>query len=145
MKFAARTRRPRAALDLTPMLDVTFNLILFFVVTTQFASEQQPAPDGLQVDLPRAAAAQVLPSEASVDLTVGAEGTVFVDGTSVDRAQLRARLQAAAERDPNTLVVLRADRGVAHGEVVSVMDLARTLGLTRLAIATDPEAEASAP
>ena len=145
MKFREQVRRPRPALDLTPMLDVTFNLILFFVVTTQFASEQQPAPDGLQVDLPRAAAAQVLPSEASVDLTVGPDGAVAIDGATVGRAELRGRLQSAAERDPNTLVVLRADRGVKHGEVVSVMDLARTLGLTRLAIATEPDGGAEAP
>lgn len=139
MRFA-RSRRPDPLIDVTPMIDIVFQLVLFFMVSTTFVS----AP-GIEVDLPRANADMVLSEKEDLHIWMTSEGEVFVDDDPVDMASLRKRLVNAAETDPNTLVVIKADAGVSHGRVVSVMDLARGLGLTRLAIATESPEGAGAP
>lgn len=136
MRFRAPSRRRApAAVDVTPMLDVVFQLVLFFMVTTNFVS----SPEGIQVDLPRASAQVVVAEAEDVQIWLSKDGAVFVGDAPVDLAGLKEVLLAAAKRDPSTLVVVKADANVSHGRVVTVMDLARSYGLTRLAIATDPE------
>ncbi|MCB9662624.1 MAG: biopolymer transporter ExbD [Alphaproteobacteria bacterium] len=131
MRFA-RLRRPDPIIDVSPMIDIVFQLVLFFMVSTTFVS----AP-GLEVELPRASTDEVLAERDDVSVWIGADGSVAVDEEPVDLAELRLRLRRAAERDRGTLVILKADQGVPHGRVVTVMDLARTLGLERIAIATE--------
>lgn len=142
MNFRARGRgRDNPVVDLTPMLDVTFNLVLFFVVTTSFVrAEETP---GIQVDLPRSSAQAIINDDHDINVWMTNEGAVYVDDAPVDLAELRRQLKARADTDPNTLVVIKAAAGVTHGRVVQVMDAAKTLGLSRLAIATDPASEAS--
>jgi biopolymer transport protein ExbD len=133
VKLAAG-RRPDPIVDLTPMIDVVFQLVLFFMVTTTFRTS--PA---IQVDLPRAAQDVVLADRDDLLVWIGVDGAMYLDDVAVDDAVLDVALARAAARDPETLVILKADRGTEHGAVVRVMDLARGHGLTRLAIATDPE------
>lgn len=131
MKFA-QARRPDPVIDITPMIDVVFQLVLFFMVSTTFTN----AP-GIQVELPKAASDVVLSDKQDLNIWVTSTGEVFVDEAPVDMQGLQQRLTAAAERDPDTLVVIKADQGVNHGRVVTVMDIARSKGLSRLAIATE--------
>ena len=134
MRFSS-ARRPDPVIDVTPMIDIVFQLVLFFMVSTQFV--QHP---GIQVDLPRSSAQTVLTDSKQVTVWMTNQGAVYVDDAPVTSAQLRTILESRAVQDPNTMVVLKADTGVSHGRVVTVMDLAHGLGLTNLAIATDPEA-----
>jgi biopolymer transport protein ExbD/biopolymer transport protein TolR len=126
------TRRPDPVVDVTPMIDIVFQLVLFFMVSTTFIS----AP-GIQVDLPRANAQVVLSDKEDINIWMTADGEVYVDDVPVDLPTLKRRLRRTAERDLSTLVVIKADAGVEHGRVVTVMDMARGFGLTRLAIATE--------
>jgi biopolymer transport protein ExbD len=137
VRFKRRERR-RVAPDLTPMIDVTFQLILFFMVTTEFIQSKDQAQEGIQVDLPRAHADALAAQEEDVSIWVSREGSLFLGEAPVDVGALQARLRAAAAVSTTTLIVIRADAGVPHGRVVEVMDLARAEGLTRLAIATEP-------
>lgn len=137
MRFGRRQRRVVSA-DLTPMIDVTFQLILFFVVTTEFIQSRDQTVDGIQVDLPRVDAQPVVEQPTDVSIWVARDGGLFVGEQPVDVDAVRGLLRRAAANDPNTLVVIRADVGVPHGRVVEVMDVARAEGLTRLAIATEP-------
>jgi biopolymer transport protein ExbD len=134
VRFARHKARGEATIDFTAMLDVTFNLVLFFAVSTNFAQTQQTT--GFEVDLPRSSAEAVIQGDRDLDVWVGADGTVRVDEQPVDADGLRTLLTARAKADPTTLVILKADEGVSHGRVVAVMDLAKSLGLQRLAIAT---------
>ena len=134
MRFSRHKARTEATIDFTAMLDVTFNLVLFFAVSTNFAQSQQNT--GFEVDLPRSSAEAVIQGDRDIDVWVGADGAVRVDEQPVDAEGLRALLTARAQADPTTLVILKADEGVSHGRVVAVMDLAKSLGLQRLAIAT---------
>ena len=102
------------------------------MVSTTFVS----AP-GIEVDLPRSSADTVLRDNDDVSVMIAEDGAVFVDDRPVDLDGLTSALERVAADNPNTLVMLKADRGVAHGRVVAIMDAARSHGLTRLAIATE--------
>lgn len=71
------------------------------------------------------------------------DGRIVYDGRTVDAGALESAFRGAAQKTPDATVLLQADREVAHGRVVEVMDLARRAGLHKLAIAT--EAEGGAP
>ena len=131
MKFAV-SRRDDASIDVTPMIDVVFQLVLFFMVSTTFAT----AP-GFEVDLPHASSQTIVQEEGDVQIWMTLDGAVYVNDVAVDAVTLQRTLLERAESNPNTLVVIKADTGVAHGRVVGVMDRARAVGLTRLAIATE--------
>ena len=139
MKFDNRGRaREEARIDLTAMLDVVFNLLLFFVVTTSFdEQEQSEKTPGIQVDLPQSGAQAILSDDRDINVWMTADGAVFVDDQPVDAEGLRAVFRDRAAQDPQTLVVIKADQGVSHGRVVRVMDQAKTFGLSKLAIATE--------
>lgn len=131
MKFAA-SRRDDASIDVTPMIDIVFQLVLFFMVSTTFAT----AP-GFEVDLPHASSQTIVQEDGDVQIWMTMDGAVYVNDVAVGAEDLQATLLRRAEANPNTLVVIKADTGVAHGRVVAVMDRARAVGLTRLAIATE--------
>lgn len=127
-------RRPDPVIDVTPMIDIVFQLVLFFMVSTTFISSP-----GIEVELPRSSSQVVMKEDRDLRLWVTSDGAVHVDDQPVDLRGLRARLRRTAESDPDTLVVIKADTGVAHGRVVTVMDIARQEGLNRLGISTDAE------
>jgi biopolymer transport protein ExbD len=127
------------ALELTPLIDVVFLLLIFFMVSTTFVSDD----GGLAVELPRSENRDLIPEGSDIALAIGADGTMQIDGTVHTLDQLRRRLKATAEEDPSTMVVVRADKELAHGRVVEVMDLVRELGLTQFAIATEAGKPAS--
>ena len=128
-----RTRREPPRVDLTPLIDIIFQLVLFFMVSTTFIS----AP-GFKVDLPRASSDMMVREQDDLQIWMTDEGGIFVDREPVDFEGLIQILEAKARVDPSTLVVIKADMEVGHGRVVTLMDLARSAGLNRLAIATDP-------
>lgn len=127
-----RTRRPPAIVDLTPLIDIIFQLVLFFMVSTTFVTSP-----GIEVDLPRSSADTILKERDDLKIWVKADGTILLGDTPVDAAGLRAAFSNAAAKDPSTLVLIQADKAVDHGRVVGVMDAARAKGLSHLAIATE--------
>ena len=126
-------RRPDPIIDLTPMIDIVFQLVLFFMVTTTFKSS--PA---IQVDLPRSSRDVVVADREDIFVWIARDGQTFLGESPVDRSALAAAFATAAGARIDTLVIIKADRGTDHGAVVTVMDLARSYGLSRLAIATEP-------
>lgn len=144
MKFGGRARRDEIHIDLTPMIDVVFQLVLFLLLSTTFKKEEaeqnagEKAP-GIQVDLPKSSSQAVLSDPDDVTVWIASDGGTYLDDQRRSNAELRSAFRAAAAKNSGTLVIIKADQGVAHGSVVAVMDLARAAGLTRLAIATATE------
>ncbi|MBN95285.1 MAG: biopolymer transporter ExbD [Deltaproteobacteria bacterium] len=133
MDFSPSRRRLPLILELTPLIDVVFLLLIFFMVSTTFVNE----PAGLQVELPRSENRELIPEGSDVSLVLLADGQIELEGEAVPLEELKASLARIARDEPSTVVVLRADTKLEHGRVVQVMDLVRTLGLTHFAIATD--------
>jgi biopolymer transport protein ExbD len=128
----SRARRVEPIVDVTPLIDIIFQLVLFFMVSTTFVT----AP-GIEVDLPRSSADTILREQDDLSIWIAADGAVYVDDRPVDFAGLTTAMDEAAQKNPGTLIMLKADREVDHGRVVAVMDAARNRGLTQLAIATE--------
>lgn len=127
-----RTRRARLSpvLDLTPMVDVVFLLIIFFMVSTTFITLES----GLPVDLPQASSAEAQP-EGLPTVTIDASERIYIAGSEVDEASLVPALQAILREQDRDVVVLRADQSVSHGLAVRVMDAIKRAGAARIAIA----------
>jgi len=132
----SRARRAPAPVDITPLIDIIFQLVLFFMVSTTFV-----AAPGIHVDLPRSSAEVILRDRQDVNLWVTSEGSVYLEDHPVTWEALTAALVSAATRNSETLVIVKGDKAVDYGRVVAVMDLARASGLTRLAIATEARAQ----
>lgn len=133
--MALRSRRKRldtnGAIDLTPMVDVAFQLIIFFMVSTTFITLQS----GLPVDLPQATTSAVTSSDIP-SVTINKDNQIFIGSTPVALESLEAQLKAALQDTGFNIVILRADKGVLHGLSVQVMDILRKAGAQRIAIAT---------
>ncbi len=129
-------RRPDPLVDMTPMIDIVFQLVLFFMVSTQFV--QHP---GIQVSLPKSSAQTVLTDKTNLNVWITVEGAVYVDDVPVTSKELGDLFSRRAKTDGASMVVIKADEGVPHGRVIGVMDMAQARGLTNLALATDPGEE----
>ncbi len=129
-----------ADINITPLTDIFLVLLIIFMVTTTAIAEQGGQSGGLKVNLPRAG--QNAPAGEMHDLAIAVleDGRTVIGGKVVDEDVLAQILDKAHGENPDTLVLVQADQGVAHGKVVAVMDLARRHGLSRLAIATRQDA-----
>ena len=134
MRNARRSKRfSRSALslDLTPMVDVVFLLIIFFMVSTTFITLES----GLPVDLPQAQSPQTTISDLPT-VTITRDQEIFLSGTPVSETDLQLALRAVFDESGLQVAVLRADKTVPHGMTVRVMDLMKQAGAQRIAIAT---------
>ena len=127
-------RRDEPRIDLTPLIDVVFILLLFFMVTTTFNRQSE-----LKVDLPEASTRAEPQEKQPVRLVIDADGHYFINGREVVNTRgktLIAALREAVGEDTEQPVILQADAKTPHQAVVTAMDAAAKLGITRLSIAT---------
>lgn len=140
MKFR-RSRTVEAGVDLTPLIDVVFLLLIFFMVSTTFIRETQ-----LKIDLPEASGELQEIEDDVVEITVDSRGDYAVNGhllvnNEIDTL-LRALREQLSQRRPDTRVIITADARAEHQHVVRAMDAAGRVGLTRISITTrQPEDE----
>jgi biopolymer transport protein ExbD len=92
---------------------------------------------GVQVDLPRGAAKEIRATAHDLAVAILVDGRAVVDGDVTPDEELKALFARTAKEAPRTQVILQADRGVPHGRVVEIMEMAKGAGLSRLAIATE--------
>jgi biopolymer transport protein ExbD len=120
-------------LNLTPMLDVIFQLLIFFMVATTFQKDERE----IDVELPQASNGNILSTDTDeVIIHVRRDGTLVLHGEVVNTQELGRELVATAERNPETPVMIRGDRLVHHEDVISVMDACGLAGLTSLSLGT---------
>jgi biopolymer transport protein ExbD len=130
-----RRERRRARIEIIPMIDVVFFLLVFFMM----ASLSMTVYRGLPVNLPRASSGTTPPAETAA-ITVTRDGQAYLDQQPVTRVVLGERLRGLVGANPAVAIVITADEAVAHGRVVDVLDEVRTAGVTKMAIAIRPEA-----
>jgi len=135
MKFQRR-RAPEMSVDLTPLIDVVFLLLIFFMVTTTFVQEGR-----LSLELPEAETEAVAEPLEPVQVIVSAEGDYAVNGRPLaDHAieTVRAALMDASQNASEQPMVITSDAGAPMQSVIRVMDAAGQLGFERVRIATRP-------
>jgi biopolymer transport protein ExbD len=124
----------KARIEIIPMIDTIFFLLVFFMISTLSMAQYR----GMAVNLPKAASGQQAPAESAA-ITIDKESRIFLNKEEVDKAALAALLRQQLEQNADLLVVINADDAVDHGRVVEVMDIARGANVARMAIAVKPK------
>ena len=118
-------------INLTPMLDVVFIMLIFFIVTATFIKQA-----GIEVIRPEALTAEQKPT-VSVLVAISANGDIWIDKQKVDPTAVRAHIERLHSENPKGGLVVQADKDAKTEKVMAVLSAARAAGLTEVAIATD--------
>ena len=135
MKFIQKSNRRTGTfsnLDLTPMVDVVFNLLIFFALSLNFVTSS----GGINVKLPEASTAKPIKAE-NITINLTKTGQIYYNKEVASIKQIRKKLKDV--KDKSSLVIIRADDKVEHGKVVEAMDVAKSEGFSKLAIAVQKE------
>ena len=133
MKFSGRVRQ-EVEVNLTPLIDVVFLLLIFFMVSTTFTKETH-----LSIDLPEASSQSIRAKDQQIEILITQEGVFWVNGVAlINRKQrtLRSAIDKVSKGDIAIPMVITADSATPHQSVVTAMDVAGQLGFSRLSITT---------
>ena len=126
--------KKKARIEIIPMIDTMFFLLVFFMIATLSMTLQK----GMPVNLPKAGSStEDLPEQ--VTLTISHEGDLFFNKDAITVSELEPRLQGLLYYGEEPAVMINADEAVSHGRVIEVMDAVRKTGILNMAIATKPE------
>ncbi len=119
------------AVNLTPMLDVVFIMLIFFIVTASFVKES-----GIDVNRPNAATAE-RKEKGNILVAISEDNQIWIDKRQVDPRALRANIERMHAENPNGAVVIQADEESKNKLLVLVMDAARMAGVKNVSIAAE--------
>lgn len=132
MRFSNRERRRgEAEINVTSLVDIIFNLLLFFMLTTSFSESA-----GLEVQLPSASSADVQVQPQDLVVTLTRDGETLVEGEVLSLEGLSERIERLKTDRPDATLILQADEEVPHKNVVDVIDVAKRHRIKSVAIAT---------
>ena len=118
--------------NITPMLDVVFILLIFFIVTANFIKEP-----GLEINRPDSETSEIT-ENAAILIAIGAAGEIYMDGRRIDVRQVKANVIRLIAENPQGSVVIQADVKSTAEKIVSVMDEVREAGVVDISIASEP-------
>ena len=121
---------PYDDINITPMVDLTFVLLLIFIIMTTAAVQ------GIQINLPQASNAPSLEEPKTKAVTIMADGTIFLDTYPVSMSDLESRLASLYAADPSLPVVIKGDSSVQYQLVIDVLDMVGKIGITQVGLLT---------
>lgn len=130
--FETRLRK-RPKIEIIPMVDVIFFLLVFFMLFTTFKT----TPSGLDIQLPRAITAAVT-EQQNIALFVSEDGDFYLENEQMDRLELRTAINSLQEEYPHLVVIIKADRSTPYNHIVNAMDVLRESGVFRIAFGAEP-------
>lgn len=135
MRFR-RKKEEEPILAITPLIDIVFLLLIFFMLTSHFH-----VASGVPIRLPKVTQNAYDGNSQEITLAIDREGRVFLKSEQIDLEELRRKLQVLVDKGEIVQLVLQADKEVQHGRVVQVMDLAKSSGISSMVIAAqwDPK------
>jgi biopolymer transport protein ExbD len=133
MRRRRRAKTEDEEVNLTPMLDVVFIMLIFFIVTASFVKES-----GMDVDRPSAATA-VRKERGNILVAITPTDQIWIDRRQVDIRAVRANIERLHAENPQGAVVIQADRLSKNGLLVEVMDAAKLAGVEKISIAAEIE------
>lgn len=131
--FANLIEEEESAIDMTPMLDVVFIMLIFFIVTASFVKEA-----GIDVNRPDAATA-VQKDRANILIAISENNEIWIDKRQVDVRAVQANIERLYAENPQGAVVIQADQESNTRALIKVMDAARSAGVYDVSVATDEE------
>jgi biopolymer transport protein ExbD len=133
MRFKkVKDEEPR--LGITPLIDIVFLLLIFFMVTSHFQ-----VASGVSIKLPKVMQKTFHKDTEKITLIIDKEGSIYLMGKKIDLHKLSIDLKGLVEKDGLVHLLIEADKDVKHGRVVQVMDLAKTAGVRSIIIAANWE------
>jgi len=133
MKFRQDENNKNLEINMTPLIDVVFLLLIFFMVSTTFVYT-----NSLKVNLPKAKGESV-ETKKNINIVITKQGVITIDGQQVSKLTFGAKLKELYNKNPNATVIIQADKDSRHGDVVFVMDESKKAGYDRFAIAAEEE------
>ena len=130
VRHGARKNRKAPGLDMAPLMDMIFILLIFFIVTTSFVKES-----GVTINRPIAQSA-VTHEKTNMVIGVTKAGHIYIEGQVVDVRSVRARMERFLAEIPNGSVVIADDTQSYSGKVIQVLDACRLAGIRNLSVAT---------
>lgn len=122
-------------INMTPMLDIVFIMLIFFIVTTSFTKET-----GIDVNRPSANTAE-RKERGNILIAINQENQVWMDRRQIDIRSVRANIERFRAENPEGAVVIQADRNATTGILIQVMDQTRLAGVTNISIAADTHSQ----
>lgn len=129
-KFAITNTRPLSEINLTPLMDLTFVLLITFIITFPLIEQ------GIPVKLPQADTAPLPPPTEARSVTIGADGAVHLDDVAIAIGELEAELRRLKDMDPDLMVMVRADEDLRYKRVVEVLKALHDARITRMTLVT---------
>jgi len=133
MRLRSRRKKEDNEINLTPMLDVTFIMLIFFIVTASFVKES-----GIDVNRPGASTAE-RKERGNILVAISESGEIWIDKRQVDLRAVRANIERLRAENPEGSVIIQADQNSKNGLLVKVMDAARLAGVQDVSIAATVE------
>ena len=128
MKPFPRRKTPGAGLDITPLMDIVFQLLLFFVLRSAFLEP------GLPLELPDSPRENER-TEPAMIVSIDADGGIFINDVPASLEAVEAAVFALAREKPGAGIILRGDKRVRYGGFFEVLDIIRNAGITKLSLA----------
>lgn len=133
-KIGRRRSFQEEMLNLTPIIDIVFNLLLFFMVTTSFSEIKS----GINIKLPNSNVVEVT-EKKEVVISIDEQKNIYLNSSKVDISELQTKTSELINSSGVKTVVIRADRANEYGYIVKVMTIAKNAGAEQLDIATEKE------
>jgi biopolymer transport protein ExbD len=124
--------RPMAEINMIPLIDVMLVLLIIFIVTAPLLTHS------IRINLPKASTQVNVEKPETVTLSIDAAGNLFWDNAQIDDAKLAANLSAAAHRNPQPELHLRAEKTTQYQRLAEVMSAAQNAGVVRIGFITEP-------
>jgi len=130
--ISSAAREEESEINLTPMLDVVFIMLIFFIVTANFIKEP-----GLEVNRPDSDTSEIQ-ENAAILIAVGGNDEIYMDGRRIDVRQVKAIVLKLLADNPQGTVVIQADETASADAIIQVMDGARDAGVFDISLAAEP-------
>ena len=132
MKFHKKYMTKQPELNIIPMIDIMFFLLVFFMLSTMYMVEQKTIP----VNLPQATSATI-DNKTNLTVTLQNDGTIYLEDKPTDIQSLLIQASKEQKNNPSFAIIIRADKDINYEKVVAFIDTLKKSGITRFGLATD--------
>lgn len=130
-KKSLKPKEEEASIDMTPMLDIVFIMLIFFIVTTSFVKEA-----GIEITEPRAISAKSKP-KANIFIGINASSDIYMLKKKINKEDVRTTVETMLLENPESSIVIQADQKAKSGVLLDVMDAAKAAGVKNISVAAE--------